>query len=120
MAKMKKAEKTKWVAALRSGKYKQGKGALRHSDNTYCCLGVAVSAITNRDPRNGQPYIKDGRFGLSHQLQRALGCVNDGNTERQLDIKLRFEQAGFKVPPKTNARGRSSFKQIANWLDKNL
>jgi hypothetical protein len=30
----------KWVAALRSGEYEQGKGAL-HLDGRYCCLGVA-------------------------------------------------------------------------------
>lgn len=29
----------KWVKALRSGKYKQGKSRLR-TDNEYCCLGV--------------------------------------------------------------------------------
>jgi len=32
--------KAKWVAALRSGEYVQGRGALRRDDNTYCCLGV--------------------------------------------------------------------------------
>jgi hypothetical protein len=31
----------KWVAALRSGKFKQGQGALKKTDDTYCCLGVA-------------------------------------------------------------------------------
>lgn len=31
--------KQKWVEALRSGKYKQGQGALRTGDG-YCCLGV--------------------------------------------------------------------------------
>lgn len=30
----------KWVDALRSGEFKQGKGHLRVND-TYCCLGVA-------------------------------------------------------------------------------
>lgn len=30
-----------WIAALRSGKYKQGRGLLRPSEDTYCCLGVA-------------------------------------------------------------------------------
>lgn len=29
----------KWVDALRSGKYKQGKGYL-HKDDCFCCLGV--------------------------------------------------------------------------------
>lgn len=31
--------KEKWVAALRSGEYKQGTQALRRGDK-YCCLGV--------------------------------------------------------------------------------
>ncbi len=29
-----------WVEALRSGKYKQGRRALRNKDNEFCCLGV--------------------------------------------------------------------------------
>lgn len=33
--------KAQWVAALRSGKYKQGKNVLHNVDaGTYCCLGV--------------------------------------------------------------------------------
>jgi hypothetical protein len=32
--------KQKWVEALRSGKYKQGKQALRNKADCYCCLGV--------------------------------------------------------------------------------
>lgn len=35
--------RAKWVAALRSGEYKQGKGKLRTRGNTYCCLGVACA-----------------------------------------------------------------------------
>ena len=31
----------KWVVALRSGKYKQGKGVLRNEKDEFCCLGVA-------------------------------------------------------------------------------
>lgn len=30
-----------WVAALRSGKYKQGRGHLKTTAELYCCLGVA-------------------------------------------------------------------------------
>jgi len=32
--------KARWVAALRSGKYRQGKMALRQETGKYCCLGV--------------------------------------------------------------------------------
>ena len=31
----------KWVEALRSGKYKQGQGALNYNNEKFCCLGVA-------------------------------------------------------------------------------
>lgn len=30
----------RWIDALRSRKYKQGKGCLRSKNNTYCCVGV--------------------------------------------------------------------------------
>lgn len=32
--------KAKWLEALRSGKYKQGKFMLRNQYDGYCCLGV--------------------------------------------------------------------------------
>ena len=34
------AVKALWVAALRSGDYKQGKDALRPTEDTFCCFGV--------------------------------------------------------------------------------
>jgi hypothetical protein len=45
----------KWVEALRSGDFKQGKGALRTIDGSYCCLGVACEisgVVTLRDREN--------------------------------------------------------------------
>lgn len=35
--------RAKWIAALRSGDYKQGKTFLRDGDDHYCCIGVAAS-----------------------------------------------------------------------------
>lgn len=32
--------KKRWITALRSGEYKQGKNTLRPTEDTYCCLGV--------------------------------------------------------------------------------
>lgn len=34
----------KWVKALRSGKYEQGKSYLK-KDNKYCCLGVLYDVL---------------------------------------------------------------------------
>lgn len=45
----------KWVQALRSGEYQQGREFMR-SSNTYCCLGVAMEvAYANGCPRDPNP-----------------------------------------------------------------
>lgn len=46
--------KEAWVAALRSGKYKQGGGALR-KDDAFCCLGVLCD-ISGLGSWNGGTY----------------------------------------------------------------
>lgn len=50
--------KAKWVAALRSGEYKQGRDVLRTEDDAYCCLGVlcdlaAREGVGEWDPSYG-------------------------------------------------------------------
>lgn len=40
--------KEKWLKALRSGKYKQGKYYLRNNKNEFCCLGVLCNLV---DPK---------------------------------------------------------------------
>lgn len=36
--------KAKWLEALRSGRYQQAKGALRH-DGGHCCIGVLCDVV---------------------------------------------------------------------------
>lgn len=36
-----KGNRMKWVEALRSGRYEQGKAMLKTKEGKYCCLGVA-------------------------------------------------------------------------------
>ena len=50
--------KTKWLEALRSGRYRQGKWALRNSDETYCCLGVLCD-IVDSNKWNKEEYDYD-------------------------------------------------------------
>lgn len=55
--------KAKWVAALRSGEYKQAEGAL-HRDNAFCCLGVLCDLHrkeVNPD-KNWEPAKFDDKF----------------------------------------------------------
>lgn len=37
----------KWVKALRSGEYSQGRDCLRNDENKYCCLGVLCDLVDN-------------------------------------------------------------------------
>ena len=55
--------KGRWIAALRSGKYKQHPGVLRSGENEFCCLGVLCDVV---DPDgwgiahsaySGTPYL---------------------------------------------------------------
>jgi hypothetical protein len=43
---MSKADAEKWLAALRSGEYKQGILALQDRSGGYCCLGVMEQCLT--------------------------------------------------------------------------
>lgn len=47
MSKMNPEIKAKWLEALRSGEYQQGRRSL-HADGSYCCLGVLCD-ISNLD-----------------------------------------------------------------------
>jgi hypothetical protein len=62
----------KWVAALRSGKYKQGRKFLRYKDE-YCCLGVACElAITD-----GLPVVRTN----VPTSERSGGTINGGRMD---------------------------------------
>lgn len=99
---MKPEIKARWVEALRSGRYKQGRGALRMKDDTYCCLGVLCDLI---DPEGwgdvgclpetpiyawsraseelAYDYLPEDlrdEVGLDEEDQSNLTCMNDDGT----------------------------------------
>lgn len=86
---MNKKTKAKWVKALRSGKYQQGRGALKRTlleNNTtyeYCCLGVACD-INIATPYSDYAPAKNIFYGsnvnntfLSIIIQDKLITFND-------------------------------------------
>ena len=84
---MEKELKEKWISALRSGKYEQGKRHLS-LDNCYCCLGVLLEV--DQAGGCGKHYGLDedhdemlfgeelDRFGLSDRSANELARLNDG------------------------------------------
>jgi hypothetical protein len=92
------AHRKDWLAALRSGKYKQGKIRLRYGDN-YCCLGIAcevagmepiISGIVDDEPI----YSYEGRtFFLMEKVMKYYGfktsCggfIDAGNCNQSLSL----------------------------------
>jgi hypothetical protein len=90
----------RWIAALRSGQYKQGRERLRRADNTFCCLGVLsdVADSSKWHRPEGCGYYIYGEFngGIPPReiLQRAgidpgygrLIEMNDSNSKTFAEI----------------------------------
>lgn len=72
------SNRKKWVAALRSGKYLQGRGALKSRDK-YCCLGVACQLFHEKYPENSHWSDDEAARFLSYK-------PGDGNGERQVGV----------------------------------
>ena len=90
--------KAAWVAALRSGKYEQGRGVMRKGDR-FCCLGVACDLI---DPG----AWGDGRFGMGW----------NGSESPDLPFINTNEFVNLVV---LNDDG-SSFEKIADYIEHNI
>lgn len=122
--KLPKAFKTKWLKALRSGDYVQGRGALVNSTKDeegqewitgYCCLGVAADVC-------GVPFEE-----LKGKLYPST--IKKSEKAKIPDILLKNPASGSLVEVlsekndgeiKAGRMRRESFKQIANWIERNL
>jgi hypothetical protein len=109
--------KNKWVKALRSGDYKQGCGELCDFDsyikeNRYCCLGVAGKIVGHTDKNLKKFTILENnkKWKVPKQL---IGEQSNGNLLVGKLVDMNDGSHFLK-------RKALSFKQIANWIEKNL
>lgn len=70
---MKKSLKDRWIKALLSGEYKQGKGRLKKGEG-YCCLGVLCEV--GNIPYTGSSGFP-GNSGLRIIVELGLASMND-------------------------------------------
>ena len=89
-------EHRRWLAALRSDNFKQGRQTLYNVlDNAYCCLGV-LGRVCDM-PVGLQGYLTDAEGNytiLSQHQQSILVFMND--------------------------QKRKTFSEIADWVEKNV
>jgi len=116
----------KWVQALRSGKYKQGREVLHRKENgkdTYCCLGVLCDLYQqDRRSKKKKGLAVDNKYDtITYDgFDTVLPCVvlkwagmetaNGMLNYEDMDANLVY----------LNDEKRSSFKTIANVIEKNV
>jgi hypothetical protein len=106
--------KAKWVEALRSGDYQQTTGTLRDGDS-FCCLGVLcdISGAGRWEPverASARPHLHQYVIGENYNQQylpAALKAPN-GLSDNIVDPLMDMNDSG------------NTFKQIADYIEKNL
>lgn len=114
MTKIQKRRIRKWVDALRSGEFRQGKLGLR-IENAYCCLGVACE-IYRRTTRKGK--WENGAFVVADDdwdsmvMPRTVADWFGTNKNPEVDRPhTRGSVAGFND-------GGADFPTIANAIER--
>ena len=120
---MKPEIKKRWVRALRSGKYIQGRNNLRPSEDRFCCLGVLCdiarkegvgdwgfgSSAIEFVPKSGRRYSTIGAPPTAVLKWAGLTGMNS--------VYIRKHRATLAV---LNDGKKKSFKEIADIIEKNL
>lgn len=108
--KMKKSVKKKWLEALRSGEYKQGRKCLRQTvqgETKHCCLGVLSELYNNTSEGINNPQlleIDEQPFAYPHFKVMEWAGI-DFDVVETLATKNDYKK---------------SFYFIADWIEKNL
>lgn len=115
MSNMDSELKQKWLDALRSGQYEQGRGTMRTEDNKFCCLGVLCDLLDPGEWEQGpftNAYFFDGMRDLpSTRVKKRVGLLG-----------LLGPHDGVSPVSKLAGMNDSgySFTQIADWIEENL
>jgi len=100
--------KQKWIVALRSGEYNQGKGYLC-INNKYCCLGVLseIAGIPKeREASNGAMLFRFNGSTISGTFVYGLIASEiEGHEDKLIDM---------------NDCKNASFDEIATYIEENL
>lgn len=122
--------KAKWVAALRSGEYKQGRGSLRKVDSKgvdrFCCLGVLCDIYTKE--KETTKWIEPGRWVVENEYsfggdttmppKNVNEWVGLGDTTPWSDMQIKASSK-YGTLYELNDSG-SPFKKIADYIEAQL
>jgi hypothetical protein len=114
---MKAELKQKWVKALRSGLYEQGKGRLKSLDDRFCCLGVLADVYgCSWQPNPNSKYVYDLAVeGVVDAVQGYTSVL----PQPFLDV-VGLDQDHCGTLVNMNDAVGMSFYGIAQWIDANV
>jgi hypothetical protein len=113
----KKEFRKKWVEALRSGQYKQGRKRLC-CDGAYCCLGVACDLYNKLNSENPLPtsVMADGAIKYGDNDSYLPTIVGESLGMLSYTGKYMRPEGSYGYLAKDNDCG-SSFLQIADLIE---
>lgn len=109
--------KAKWVAALRSGEYKQGTNSL-HKNGAYCCLGVAclLSGISNPSNVSLFGFIEHD-LEVRPEVAKVPEILRGSGAIPQQLANMNDGRDASDIPDMNH---RKSFSEIADYIEANL
>jgi hypothetical protein len=103
---MKKEVAYKWIEALRSGKYEQGRQQLKTQNDEFCCLGVLCDIMRPADKTWDECYfINDALLPYFIKLEVGMKDV--------------YGSLGDTALVTLNDKTKLSFNEIADIIEEN-
>ncbi|NDC73560.1 MAG: hypothetical protein EBZ62_08985 [Sphingobacteriia bacterium] len=125
---MRKIIAKKWVKALRSGKYKQGKGYLKQfnskNEPRHCCLGVLCELYDQQMKKNHKKTLRGEYMVSIEDIEFIRFNKHDGGLREWADItnplaEFEIDDARSECLADLNDSGKK-FSTIADIIEKNV
>lgn len=112
------------IAALRSGKYEQGRACLKTSDGKYCCLGVACEVFGLENNVSFQPehaHSRNNMFLGSHtylptKVQNWFGFDTFNPRMKNPELTAKYSHLGASFADSLNDH-EIPFSEIADAME---
>lgn len=111
---MNEVVKKEWVAALRSGEYKQGSGELKTTEGAFCCLGVLCDLYSKE-----KGVLWGGEMLWTHiEFPPPAVVAWAGLLEDSPEVEI--AEGDKRSLPHVNDELEYSFEQIADLIEEQL
>jgi hypothetical protein len=117
-------QKQKWIEALRSGKYKQGRGKLCEKGE-YCCLGVLLDVLAPEKWEDvpNKPYAVHSWSDEEGTELETTGLQMTGMRAKTMEHLIHLNDGWDGAVPSGETQvsiEAQSFVQIADYIEQNL